>query len=107
MKPPRAILVVLFVFAALCCWVSVLALQRERVRVSRPHLIHHSSLGSTASLYTVTGIMTDPNFRVVIGALEQRTGVDTLPEPKVVVTSRNHAINRMDPVGTTFYITNR
>ncbi|MEI9864647.1 MAG: hypothetical protein WDN00_08855 [Limisphaerales bacterium] len=39
------------------------------------------------SLTTITGIMTDPNFRVVINALEQRSGSETLAEPEVVTTS--------------------
>lgn len=39
------------------------------------------------ALATVTGILTDPNFRVVLHALEQRTGVETLAEPEVVTTS--------------------
>jgi len=43
-------------------------------------------LGAPA-LTTVTGILTDPNFRVVINALEQRTGSETLAEPEVVTTS--------------------
>jgi general secretion pathway protein D len=43
-------------------------------------------LGAPA-LTTVTGILTDPNFRVVIHALEQRTGTETLAEPEVVTTS--------------------
>jgi Flp pilus assembly secretin CpaC len=38
-------------------------------------------------LTTVTGIMTDPNFRVVLHALDQRTGVETLAEPEVTTTS--------------------
>lgn len=43
-------------------------------------------LGAPA-LATVTGIMTDPNFRVVIKALEQRSGAEALAEPEVVTTS--------------------
>jgi general secretion pathway protein D len=43
-------------------------------------------LGAPA-LATVTGILTDPNFRVVINALEQRSGVETLAEPEVTTTS--------------------
>jgi tetratricopeptide (TPR) repeat protein len=43
-------------------------------------------LGAPA-LTTVTGILTDPNFRVVIHALEQRSGTETLAEPEVVTTS--------------------
>jgi hypothetical protein len=43
-------------------------------------------LGAPA-LTTITGIMTDPNFRVVINALSQRSGTETLAEPEVVTTS--------------------
>jgi type II secretory pathway component GspD/PulD (secretin) len=43
-------------------------------------------LGAPA-LTTITGIMTDPNFRVVISALQQNTGAETLGEPEVVTTS--------------------
>ena len=35
----------------------------------------------------VTGILTDPNFRTVIHALEKRDGVETLAEPEAVTTS--------------------
>jgi general secretion pathway protein D len=42
---------------------------------------------SGPSLATVTGIMTDPNFRVVIHALEQRSGFENLAEPEAVTTS--------------------
>jgi hypothetical protein len=42
---------------------------------------------SGPALATVTGILTDPNFRVVIHALEQRSGTETLAEPEVVTTS--------------------
>jgi general secretion pathway protein D len=43
------------------------------------------------TLATVTGILTDPNFRVAIHALEQRTGVETLAEPEAVTTSGRQA----------------
>jgi tetratricopeptide (TPR) repeat protein len=36
---------------------------------------------------TVTGILTDPNFRVVIHALEQRTGTENLAEPEATTIS--------------------
>jgi tetratricopeptide (TPR) repeat protein len=39
------------------------------------------------ALGTLTGILTDPNFRVVIHALEQRSGVEFLAEPEVTTTS--------------------
>jgi len=39
------------------------------------------------SLATVTGILTDPNFRVVLHALEQRTGTESLAEPEVTTIS--------------------
>ena len=40
---------------------------------------------------TVTGILTDPQFRVVIHALEQRTVVDTLDAPKITTVSGRQA----------------
>jgi type II secretory pathway component GspD/PulD (secretin) len=42
---------------------------------------------SAPTLATITGIMTDPNFRVAIQALEQRTGTETLGEPEVTTLS--------------------
>jgi len=39
------------------------------------------------TLTAVTGILTDPNFRVAIQALSQRSGVETLAEPEVVTIS--------------------
>jgi type II secretory pathway component GspD/PulD (secretin)/tetratricopeptide (TPR) repeat protein len=42
---------------------------------------------SAPTLATFTGILTDPNFRVAIHALEQRSGAQTLGEPEVTTTS--------------------
>jgi general secretion pathway protein D len=40
---------------------------------------------------TITGIMTDPQFRMVIKALDQRAGVDILSAPKVTTVSGRQA----------------
>jgi general secretion pathway protein D len=40
---------------------------------------------------TITGIMTDPQFRVAIKALDQRAGVDVLSAPKVTTVSGRQA----------------
>jgi hypothetical protein len=55
-----------------------------------------------------TGILTDPNFRVVIKALKQRTGAETLAEPEVVtVSGRGRNQMRMpDIVKYSFSVTN-
>jgi type II secretory pathway component GspD/PulD (secretin) len=42
---------------------------------------------SAPAVATITGILTDPNFRVVIHALEQRGGSETLAEPEITTTS--------------------
>ncbi len=42
---------------------------------------------SGPALATLTGILTDPNFRVVLRALEQRGGFESLGEPEVTTTS--------------------
>jgi type II secretory pathway component GspD/PulD (secretin) len=39
------------------------------------------------TLATFTGILTDPNFRVALHALSQRSGVETLGEPEITVIS--------------------
>jgi len=43
------------------------------------------------SLFTGTGILTDPQFRVVIKALEQRQGVDLISAPRVTTLSSRQA----------------
>ena len=43
------------------------------------------------ALASLTGILTDPQFRVVIRALEQRKGVNLLSAPKVTTTSGRQA----------------
>lgn len=40
---------------------------------------------------TITGILTDPQFRVVIRALEQRSGVDVMSAPRVTTLSGRQA----------------
>ncbi|HZF02144.1 MAG TPA: hypothetical protein VE344_09650 [Methylomirabilota bacterium] len=56
------------------------------------------------SAATVVGILADKNFRVVLHALEQRTGVETLAEPEVVTTSgrgiQGRFVNVVFPVFT-------
>ncbi len=46
---------------------------------------------SAPALGTLTGILTDPQFRVVIRALEQRQGVNVMAAPKVTTLSARQA----------------
>jgi len=47
-----------------------------------------SGLNNTApAIASITGILTDPNFQVVLHALEQRVGTEELSEPEVTTTS--------------------
>ena len=46
---------------------------------------------SAPALASVTGILTDPQFRVVIRALEQRKGVNVLSAPKITTLSARQA----------------
>jgi len=51
-----------------------------------------SGLGTTGpALATITGILTDPQFRLVIRALENRQGVDLLSAPKITTLSGRQA----------------
>ena len=53
--------------------------------------------GTTA---TITGILTNPNFQVVLHALEQRTDVETLGEPEITVISGRQTQMRATSVVT-------
>jgi general secretion pathway protein D len=46
---------------------------------------------SIPTVATISGIMTDPQFRVAINAIEQRTGSDLLAAPKVTTLSGRQA----------------
>lgn len=46
---------------------------------------------SAPAVATMTGILTDPQFRLVIRALEQRQGVDLLSAPKITTLSSRQA----------------
>lgn len=42
---------------------------------------------SGPAIATITGILTNPNFQVVLHMLQQRSGFETLAEPEIVTTS--------------------
>lgn len=46
---------------------------------------------SIPTLATITGILTDPQFRVVIRAMESRTGVEVMSAPRLVTLSGRQA----------------
>ena len=52
------------------------------------------------ALGTITGILTDPNFRVALHALEQRGGFENLGEPEVTTISGRQAQMRATQVKT-------
>ncbi len=52
------------------------------------------------ALFTLTGILTDPQFRVVIKAIEQRTGADELSSPEVTIISGRQAQMKATDVQT-------
>ncbi|MEI6078614.1 MAG: hypothetical protein WCS94_23755, partial [Verrucomicrobiota bacterium] len=54
--------------------------------------------GSTTA--AITGIMTNPNFQVVLHALESRNGVENLGEPEVTTTSGRQTQMRASSVVT-------
>ena len=108
MKPSRIVLLVILLAAILCCWQSAVSLRQARSQIIQSHVISRRSLAVSPSRATVVGILEDPNFRVVLHALEQRTGVETLAEPEVVTRRSSWAVNRSYYDQTfTFTVTNR
>ena len=72
---------------------SILRLQVQMLRQDQASLseeirqLQHERHDAIKSEENVAGILADKNFRVVLHALEQRTGVETLTEPEAVTTS--------------------
>jgi general secretion pathway protein D len=54
----------------------------------------------TPTLFTLTGILTDPQFRVVMHALDQRTGTELLAQPEVTTQSGRQAQMKATDVRT-------
>jgi general secretion pathway protein D len=54
----------------------------------------------TPTLFTLTGILTDPQFRMVVHALDQRTGAELLAQPEVTTQSGRQAQMKATDVRT-------
>jgi tetratricopeptide (TPR) repeat protein len=67
---------------------------------SSDQLITGGLRNTAPSVATITGILTDPNFRVVIHALEQRSGFESLAEPEATTTSGRQTQMRATDVVT-------
>jgi len=108
MKPPRFIWIVLLAVAIVGCLLSAPPARVARIRVINVPALSKSSL-NVSNPAPIMGILTNPNFQVVLRALQQRQGYERLSEPEVVTTS-GRAVKRMfDYERFTFYIniTNR
>ena len=63
--------------------------------------ITSTALRQTApALFTVTGILTDPQFRTIIHAIENRDGTDILLAPRIVTVSGRQAQIRVTDIAT-------
>jgi general secretion pathway protein D len=54
----------------------------------------------STTLFTLSGILTDPQFRVAINALQQRSGAELLAEPEVTIISGRQAQMKATDVQT-------
>ena len=55
-------------------------------------LPHHGSVRLAPAIGAISGVFTDPQFQVVIRALNQKKGVDLLSSPKVTTKSGQRAV---------------
>jgi general secretion pathway protein D len=55
---------------------------------------------ASSSVFTLTGILTDPQFRLVIHALQQRSGAELLAQPEVTAQSGRQAQMKATDVKT-------
>jgi len=67
---------------------QVQSLQRQQASLSQQiGQLRSQHVDAAKSAGSITGILSDPNYRVVIHALENRNGFEQLAEPEVVHTS--------------------
>jgi type II secretory pathway component GspD/PulD (secretin)/tetratricopeptide (TPR) repeat protein len=69
-------------------------------RISDNDLTGTALRQSAPALFTITGILTDPQFRTVIHAIETRDGTDILQAPRVVTISGRQAQIRVTDFAT-------
>jgi general secretion pathway protein D len=67
---------------------------------TKDQLLTSGLRNSAPSLFTITGILTDPQFRVVIKAMEQRNGVELLSAPEVTTLSGRQAQIKVTDIRT-------
>jgi hypothetical protein len=114
MKLKRIVWVMLLIAALLSCWLFVHSVRDTPVKVADTRSIRlipltaktdvHAHFAAASKSGTVTGILSDPKFREVIRALEQRGGNEILKAPKVATARQDpRIINRSE----TFIITNK
>jgi hypothetical protein len=92
MKPSGFILAAFLIIAILCCLMADISWQYARIRIVDTRVISCPA-PPTVPIHTFTGIFSNPNFQVVLLALEKRNGDKKLPEPEFV-TRQYSAINR-------------
>jgi general secretion pathway protein D len=70
---------------------AVAASSSDNILTSGLRNTYGSSGTAIPTVATITGIMTDPQFRVAINAIQQRTGSDVLAAPRVTTLSGRQA----------------
>ena len=118
MKPSKEFLGALILIGVVFGWLAVrpvwVAPEHSPVPVQMPRSNVDAggaalpTVTTVTTVTTATGIMTDPQFKVALHALRQRSGVETLAEPEVVTKSDWLVVNRMYYGAIfTFCLTNR
>src|SRR5580698_121926 len=92
MRSSQTIWIVLLMTASFYCWLSIRPAQHSRARITGIPVISRSSLNDS-KFPAVTGILPNPQFSVVLHALEQRKGVQELAKPEVVTYSPSYYVN--------------
>jgi general secretion pathway protein D len=67
---------------------------------STDQLLTSGLRNASSSVFTLTGILTDPQFRLVIHALQQRSGAELLAQPEVTAQSGRQAQMKATDVKT-------
>ena len=99
MKPSKGFLSALLATGMIAGWLAVHTVPVETVRHPAPVHVPRRNVpldeAASPTVTTVTGVLSNPQFKIALRALRQRGGVDTLAEPEVVTKHDWREVNRM------------
>ena len=93
MKISTAVVMVLLMGAAFCCWLAIRSGQISGARIANVPDISKGNRSNSSMASAVPGVMANPQFATVLHAIEERNGTHELAEPEVTTYYPSYYVN--------------